>query len=142
MSFTLELRHVDSGWWMAANAPDALSVTLRGDDQVTSRYDWLFPFLQLYEALSLRDERTNIRYAVVEVDQGIHIVDNPPIATKTAYPTTYEAALAEVSTFLAEIFNHLDTTSEPNEQDKAELWLNSKLNEMTVAEIHAQVSEQ
>lgn len=141
MSFTLELEYVDPGWWDAANAPDAVGVTLRGDQSAT-RYSWLYLFLQLYEALSCRVERTNIRYSVVDVDQGIHIVHNPSIGPKTAYSTTYEAALAEVSTFLAEIFDQLDTASEPNEREQAELWLNSWLRDMTVAEIYAEVSEQ
>lgn len=139
--FKLELKRVDPGWQLAANGPDGVSFKLQGDERTVSTYEWLHPFLQLYEAIHLQYSKTNIRFAVVELGTEIHIIHRGGPST-TVCSTTYEAGLAEISGFLDEIFRHLDATSGDNERQEVAPWLDSWLHELTLAEIHTAVTAQ
>lgn len=142
MTFALELDYVDSGWGFAANAPDAVGVTLRGAGHSCTLTDWLFRYFQLYEALACQVERTNTSYAVVEVGAGIHIVHTPLRGQRTIYQTTYPDALDEVTAFLRAVFEQLEDTSGSGEREVAVEWFNDWLLKMTADEIYAQVCEQ
>lgn len=139
MTFTLELDCVDSGWVQAANAPDGVSFSLHDDDRVVSTYEWLHVFCQLYDVLRSQDSATDTRFAVVELDETIHIVYRNSTAT-TACATTYEDGLTEVTAFLRAVFQQLDATSDDGEREEAAPQLNSQLRELTLAEIYADVT--
>jgi len=141
VTFELELKRADPGWELAANAPDGVSFKLRGDDQTVSTYEWLYPFLQLYEAVRLQYSITNIRFAVVELETEIHIIHKGSTST-TVCSTTYDTGLTEISGFLREIFRTLDATSSDNEREEVAPWLDSWLHELTLAEIHDTVTAQ
>lgn len=143
VTFRLELDDVASGWFVAANAPDAVSFTLSGESQQVSTYERLYPFLQLYEALRLGESVTNIQFVVVELDHGIHIVYTRNIWNPmAAYSTTYEVGLREVSVFLREVFRQLETAGEDVERTDVTPWLDSFLHELSLEEIHAEVTDQ
>jgi len=128
---------VDTDWLFVAYAPDAVDITLRGDRRSVEFYDHLFPYLQLYEALALRFERTNIRFAVVEVDDGIHIIRNPSTGPNTACSTTYTDALEETQSFLVELFERLEESN--TNRAEVESLLNSRLQKLTLSEIASEV---
>lgn len=110
MSFSVELNHVDRTWLEAAYAPDAVYFAIRGDGNQVSGYDHLKHFLRLYEQLCVQRENTQNRFAVVEIDSGIHIVLIDLSTPKTVFSTTYDDALSEVKNFLLKVFQRLEMT--------------------------------
>ena len=138
MSFSLELDHVDRTWVEAAYGPDAVSFKIRGDSREISEYNHLYRFLRLYELLCLQRENTRNRFAVVEVESGIHIVYLPLSAPKTAFSTTYDDAHTEVRRFLSEIFHQLEKSDDGGWENQAPRF-DSLLDEVSFREIYSDV---
>jgi len=138
MSFSIEPDHVDRTWVEAAFAPDAVYFTTRGDGQEITGYNHLYRFLRLYELLSLQRENTQNRFAVIEVESGIHIVSIPPSSPKTAFSSTYDDAHAEVREFLLNIFHQLEKSDDTGWESQASRF-DSFLDVMSFREIYSDV---